>query len=437
MVKMQRPAVSVVIPTYNWSSALRYAIKSVLHQSIQDFEILVVGDGCTDDSEAVVTEFGDSRIRWHNLECNYGSQWVANNYANEQAQGDWIAYLGHDDIWYPTHLEAILRAAARESAEIVTSTMILYGPEGSGWRAIAGLFPSGGFAAGDFVPPSAFAHARALHGDAVLWRDPDLVELPMDALFINELKASGRKFASTHELTCFKFNAAYRRDSYRTRPVADQQRMLERIESGIDFRHAELLDVLQAVVASRFGLIRAPPTAGLEKGSVVRANRRYKGLDRRFDAAELRRIDGPTRIDVDSQDMPLEWHGLESDPTHGTFRWTGPSPRATIDLPVDFDRDLSIRIHVIGTMRPAEVDAVKLSIHGHPLETSVRRCDQTLLLEADVRRADVASTGRDFGVTIDAGVTIRPCDVDKGPDHRPLGLAVNWIELEPLHASRD
>ena len=431
MVASRAPAVSVVIPTYNWSAALRCALRSVLLQTMQDFEILVVGDGCTDDSEAVVAEFNDPRIRWHNLERNYGSQWVANNYANEHAAGDWIAYLGHDDIWFPTHLSAILQAARRESAEIVTSTMILYWPEGTGGRGIAGIFPSGAYGPEDFVPPSAFAHARALYGDVVRWRDPDSVALPMDAAFLSEMAVAGRKFAATGELTCFKFNAAWRRDAYRVKAVTEQQRMLDRIESGVDFRQTELLDVLQAVVASRFVAAGVPPTAGVEKGSLVRRNRRYKGLDSRFDAGTLRRIDRPTRFDVSQQSMPFEWQDAEVDPTHGAFRWTGPSPRATIDLPVIFDRDLAIRIQVIKTMRPDLADSIKLSVHEHQLAVQVRRAGSTFLLEAKVTRAGVESTDRDFGVTIDAGAVARPCDVGRGPDRRWLGLAVNWIELRP------
>jgi glycosyltransferase involved in cell wall biosynthesis len=433
MVTSRHPAVSVVIPTYNWSAALRCAIRSVRLQTMQDFEILVVGDGCTDDSEAVVAEFNDPRIRWHNLARNYGSQWAANNYGNEHAAGEWIAYLGHDDLWYPTHLAAILRAAQHESAEAVTSTMILYGPEGSGMRGIAGVFATGAYGPQDFVPPSAFAHARTLYGDVVHWRDPDSVVLPMDVAFLDEVAAVSGKFAVTHELTCFKFNAAWRRDAYKVKSVAEQQRMLERIESGVDFRQAELLDVLQSVVASRFLAVGKPSTSGVETGSFVRINRRHKGLDSRFDAGALRRIDQPTRFEMTEQGMPFEWHGAEVHPIYGPFRWTGPSPRATIDLPVLFDRDLAIRIHVIATLRPDLVDSIKLSIHEHPLDTHVRRDGPTLLLEAKVRRADLASTDRDFGVTIDAGAVARVCDVGIGTDRRWLGLAVNWIELEPLN----
>jgi hypothetical protein len=104
-----KPTITFAIATYNWSRALRCALRSALLQTMQDFEILVVGDGCTDDSAAVVAEFNDPRLRRHNLERNHGGQWAANNYACENAAADWIAYLGHDDIWYPTHLEAVLR----------------------------------------------------------------------------------------------------------------------------------------------------------------------------------------------------------------------------------------------------------------------------------------------------------------------------------------
>ena len=116
-----KPAVTVVVPTYNWSAALRCALRSVLLQTMQDFEVLVVGDGCTDDSAAVVAGFRDPRLRWHDLGRNHGSQWAANNYGIANAAADWVAYLGHDDVWYPTHLEAVLCAARERSADVVTS----------------------------------------------------------------------------------------------------------------------------------------------------------------------------------------------------------------------------------------------------------------------------------------------------------------------------
>src|SRR5262245_44785120 len=99
------PLVTVILSTYNWSAVLPFSIQSVLNQTFTDFELLVVGDGCTDDSEAVVTRYADSRVRWINLSRNMGGQFGPNNEGLRQARGEFVAYLGHDDIWSRYHLE--------------------------------------------------------------------------------------------------------------------------------------------------------------------------------------------------------------------------------------------------------------------------------------------------------------------------------------------
>jgi len=426
----RKPAVTVVIPTYNWSAALRCAIRSVLRQTVQDFELIVVGDGCTDDSEQVAASFNDPRIRWHNLDRNHGSQWAANNWANEHANGDWIAYLGHDDIWYPTHLEAVLHAAKREAADAVTSIMILYWPEATRGCSIAGLFATETYTSYDFVPPSAFAHARAMYGDVVKWRDPATITQPFDVAFVDELARKGRKFAQTRELTCFKFNAAWRRDIYKLKPVDEQERILAKIESGVDFRQEELVGALQAVVSSRFSATGAPPTAGIKEGEFIARNRRHKGVDSRFAPDELKRIEAPVHFDMATQAMPFEWHELEGEPPN-TFRWTGLSPSATIDLPVIFDRDLSVRIQVAAMLRPELIESIKLSMHGRPLAFEVDRSQPLLGLVTKLRRAEIAETDRDFGITIEVPVT-RPFDLGLGEDRRWLGAAIAWVLVAPL-----
>jgi len=68
------PTVSVIIATYNRSNVLAIAIETVRAQSFQDWELLVIGDACTDDTGAVVAGFGDARIRFHNLAGNVGDQ---------------------------------------------------------------------------------------------------------------------------------------------------------------------------------------------------------------------------------------------------------------------------------------------------------------------------------------------------------------------------
>ena len=286
------PVVSVIISTYNWSSALRCAIQSALLQTFQDFEILVVGDGCSDDTADIVAAFRDERIRWHNLERNHGSQYAPNNFGIAHAAGEWIAYLGQDDIWYPTHLEAIMRAARTTGADVVTSIMILYGPPHSGLGAVAGVFQSGVCTKADFVPPTALAHRKSLIDVIGLWPRPDTSPMPVDNVFFLAAINAAKVSASTNELTTFKFNAAWRRDSYKLKPTYEQEAMLRRIESGIDFRHEELLYALQGFASAKFSWIVTPNVAGEAAGSRAKINSRFKGAEPRYAPADLRRVRG-------------------------------------------------------------------------------------------------------------------------------------------------
>lgn len=98
------PTVSVIIPTYNRAHLVTRAICSVLAQTFQDFEILVVDDCSTDNTENVVNSYDDPRVRFMAHEVNRGGS-AARNTGIRAASGEYLAFLDSDDEWLPEKLE--------------------------------------------------------------------------------------------------------------------------------------------------------------------------------------------------------------------------------------------------------------------------------------------------------------------------------------------
>src|SRR3990172_10316556 len=133
----KNPLVSVYIPTYNRANILmEKAVPSVLNQTYNNIELIIVGDCCTDDTEALVSEIKDERVKFYNL-LNRGyrypptaeNHWlagpvVAANTALDMVRGKWIARIDDDDVWTPDHLEVLLRFAQQGNYEFVSSSYI-------------------------------------------------------------------------------------------------------------------------------------------------------------------------------------------------------------------------------------------------------------------------------------------------------------------------
>lgn len=128
---MTNQLISVVIPARNREQTVGYCLRSVLTQTYQNFEVIVVDDGSTDATENCVNKIGDPRVRLISHEIPSGAQ-KARNTGIKAAKGDWIAFLDSDDEWYPEKLEK--QIAALESRNwneriVVHGDMTVYYPE--------------------------------------------------------------------------------------------------------------------------------------------------------------------------------------------------------------------------------------------------------------------------------------------------------------------
>jgi len=342
------PRVSVIVSTYNWSSVLRYAIQSVLQQTYRDWELLVIGDGCTDDSEQVAMRFRDRRIRWHNLPSNTGNQSMPNNKGIELARGQLIAYLGHDDLWHPEHLRLLVQAIDHTGANLSYAIGEMIQPLAPIKRALSGLSASGHYEPGQFVPPSTILHRKAAAQDIGGWRDYRTIVLPSDVDFLTRLWQHSGNFAAVPELTVFKFPSAVRPGSYSDKPSHEQESYADRLRNEPEFRYRELLAVVRDPVhVERTFDMRMKFNKRPLPGEIVEGYRQVRGLEEKpaVPAEEVPLYLNPALLtaltfknDINpfqmryplytKQQLPEDgifigfgWHSLEQDEWGRRFRW--------------------------------------------------------------------------------------------------------------------
>ena len=114
--------VSIVMPTYNCGGFIAESIESAIAQTYPAWELIIIDDQSTDDTEAVVRTFADvdPRVKYHRLEQNSGAA-VARTRGMELASGRYIAFLDSDDLWTPDKLERQL-AFLRDSGGTIACT---------------------------------------------------------------------------------------------------------------------------------------------------------------------------------------------------------------------------------------------------------------------------------------------------------------------------
>jgi glycosyltransferase involved in cell wall biosynthesis len=114
----KNPTVSVILPTYNRAKLIDRAIKSILGQTYQDFELIIVDDGSNDNTKDFVNAFDDRRIRYVRHEENKGAN-AARNTGIAMARGGYVAFQDSDDEWLPEKLEKQMQIFKNTSVGVV------------------------------------------------------------------------------------------------------------------------------------------------------------------------------------------------------------------------------------------------------------------------------------------------------------------------------
>lgn len=126
---MASPRVTVIVTCYNYAKYLEGCLLSILNQTYKDYELLIVNDGSTDNSDEVISRFlNNDKITYINQ--NNTGQAIATNNGIMRASGELIAFLDADDLWEPTKLEKQVSLFTRDSIGVVYSRIRFMNEEG-------------------------------------------------------------------------------------------------------------------------------------------------------------------------------------------------------------------------------------------------------------------------------------------------------------------
>lgn len=296
------PIVSIVTATYNRSNVLRHAIASVRRQTVTNWELLVIGDGCTDDTDTVVASFGDPRIRFENLPRNHGEQSLPNNHGAALATGRYLAFLNHDDLWFSDHLDALIGALDGAGADLAYGLSARV--DATGQVHLWGDSPGGVYRLWQPVPASLWLMRRDLFERVGPWRSASTLWDSPSQEWLRRAAATGATLLPVNRLTTVQITSGGRRNSYASRAEAEHSAMVRAMDDEAAGREQLLTAIaagssamttatrplllagraLRALVTRGCAAVGVPPTALVNavrfgrKGGFIRHLRRTRGL---------------------------------------------------------------------------------------------------------------------------------------------------------------
>ncbi len=240
--RMESPLISIITATYNSSHLLRHAIQSVINSDYSNWEMIVVGDCCTDDTSACVAAFGDSRIRFINLEENSGQQAKPNNVGASLAKGKYFAFLNQDDLFFPTHLSRSVYELETQQVDFVLAPGLKVLPttpedlqSGNFKVQLCSVHPDGHFSTNVFSVASTWVFKRELFERLGPWRmEKDLYVTPSQEWLFRAWK-SGVKFDFPNRCGALVILSGERKGFYRLKSSFEHEYFYPRLKDSAFF----------------------------------------------------------------------------------------------------------------------------------------------------------------------------------------------------------
>jgi glycosyltransferase involved in cell wall biosynthesis len=228
------PHVSIITATYNRPEVLRWAIECVRRQTYQDWEHIIIGDACTDGTEALVRGIADPRIRFVNRARNFGEQSGPNNDGLALARGERVAFLNHDDLWLPDHLTSLIAEIDTLGADLVYAPLVSIDAVGVPRCGLTN--PKLRYKPSHFVPASLWLLRRSLATELKGWRPANTIHASNPSQdFLARAWKQGKLIACAPRITALILASGGRPRAYVSHDGSQHEELVRAMQAA-DFR---------------------------------------------------------------------------------------------------------------------------------------------------------------------------------------------------------
>ncbi|HEX2476041.1 MAG TPA: glycosyltransferase family 2 protein [Lacipirellulaceae bacterium] len=449
------PTVSIIISAYNRPRVIAFAIKSVLASDFEDWETIVVGDGCNAETEEAVRAFTDARIRFHNLPSNTGHQSAPHNKGVELARGEFVLFLNQDDMYFPDHISKRVAFMRATGADLSWSPILLLqhcglekGPVDveKDVLTLDGAVADGRFNPRSFIISSCWAVRRETCHEVGPWLLPNKTRLSPSQEWLYRAHIQGRRMEYHRHVSVICIHSGARRSSYLSARSFEHERAWSWLIAGpierLNLMHCVAVHEASDLVLTRALLAgRVHPRRTLVENVLHKLGVHPHSTQRYFEGlAKGEWVGGHMRFTSSKPpELPLKGHlpagsgaaedflgrGWHSGEDHG--RWTAAEiAEIFFTAPAQADDTGKLVLEVCGhTLRAG--DKVTFTLNGGaPITKAIGGADEVTAIA-------LPGPGT-FHLTIGIEKPASPQSLGLSGDRRVVGYWLSWLRIAPVLA---